>query len=209
MFILGLTGPIATGKSTVSNILKREGALILDADAVVHSLYKAGTEENAHIQSLVSEKITLENGDIDRGALVKIIKQNPSLLKKIESYIHPQVRKAYKKILEAQNNKVDIAVIDAALMYEGNLAALCDKVAVCTCALPIRKERALQREGMTEDKFNMIVSKQMPMDDYKKHANFLIRTDIFLSETEHEVLNLIKKIRTEQPSAWPKNWLNI
>lgn len=209
MFILGLTGPIASGKSTVANLLKQQGTLILNADDIVHTLYKANSEENVYLQKLVGPNILTQDGDIDRKILMAEIKKKPDLLKKIEAYIHPQVRRFYKKEIEKSTHKYEITVIEAPLMFEGNLAELCDKIVVCTCDLYHREQRALQREGMTQDKFNMIIQKQMTMSDYEDHADYLINTGISLTETEHEIIDLMEKIRGELPSAWPTKWSNI
>ena len=209
MYILGLTGPLASGKSTVAGILEQEGALILDADKIVHDFYKSGTEENIRIQDMVGVKITNAAGDIDREKLTAVISRTPSLLKKIETYIHPQVRKKYKQLLQENYGTVDIAVIDAPLMFEGGLNTLCDKVAVCTCDLTHRKERALMRPHMTEAKFTLISEKQMNMSNYEERADFLINTSMSILETEHEVIDIMGNIRGELPKAWPVAWENI
>jgi len=190
--ILGLTGSIAMGKSTVAQMFVDEAIPLFDADAAVHRL------QGPH-GALVSEieaafpGTTGPNG-VDRQKLGPMVLGNPEALARLEAIIHPAVAKLRADFLE-QHRDAPIIIFDIPLLFEKGGASAVDKVLVVSAPAEQQRRRALARDGMTIEKFEHILSLQMP-DAQKRHrADFVIDTGTSIAETREQVRALIKKLR--------------
>jgi dephospho-CoA kinase len=187
--VLGLTGSIATGKSTVAGMFARRDIPIYDADQAVHDLYKDEAVEP--MRGLFPDAII--DGQIDRAALSKHVLGNPENLAKLEALIHPMVQQKMHKFLEqAAENNEKLAILEIPLLFETGKNYPTDFIAVTFCAPEIQKQRALARAGMTEDKFTAIVARQMPQDEKRSRADFEIDTGTDLAKTQSAVDEIIK-----------------
>ncbi|AVX02838.1 dephospho-CoA kinase [Maritalea myrionectae] len=187
--VLGLTGSIATGKSTVAGMFAKRNIPIYDADKAVHELY-AG-EAVAAMGNLFPDAIV--DGKIDRAALSKKVLGQPESFAKLEALIHPMVQQKMHNFLDqATENKEKLAILEIPLLFETGKSYPTDFVAVTFCAPDIQKQRALAREGMNEQKFEAILARQMPQSEKRKRADFEIDTGTSLEQTQSAVDEIIK-----------------
>jgi dephospho-CoA kinase len=191
--ILGLTGSIAMGKSTVAQMFIDADVPLFDADAAVHRLQGPGGALVAEIEAAFPGT-TGPNG-VDRQRLGAIVLGDKVKLAQLESIIHPAVGKMRAEFLEA-NKDAPLIVFDIPLLFEKGGASAVDKVLVVSAPADQQRRRALAREGMTIEKFEHILSLQMPDAEKRKRADFIIDTGTSIVETREQVGNLIKKLRT-------------
>ena len=191
--IIGLTGGIASGKSTVSNFFKELGVEIVDADIVAREISerKATIDE---ICNIFGRDILDENGKIVRGKLRERVFQDKRLVQKLNSIIHPQVIEYFKERKD-ENREDELLIFDVPLLYEAKMDTLCDKVIVVGVDRKKQIERVIQRDGSSEEVARNIVANQMPLEDKIKRANFVIMNDGTLEELKGKVLKVYKELR--------------
>lgn len=191
MIVLGLTGSIGTGKSTTAAMFRDLGVPVHDADATVHDLYRA--EAVAPVAALFPE--ALENGVIDRKALSAVLARSPERFGELEAVIHPLVRARETAFLDAERrNGAPLVLLDIPLLYETGGEKRVDKVVVVTCDPQTQRERVLARPGMTEEKFQLILSRQMPDAEKRRRADFIIDTGRGLDAAREQVEEIIARL---------------
>jgi dephospho-CoA kinase len=197
MMVIGLTGSIATGKSEVAKVLRTLNIPVFDADAMVHDIYENGTAAKV-LANICPDAI---HGDkVDRKILSSMIAKNPTLLSSITAVIHPLVHAAEQDFLNWQNT--DIAVIDSPLILETGRARDMDLLVVVSSSPENQRTRALARPGMTTEKLELIRSKQMPDDEKRAWADYVIENNGSLEELATATKALIAQIRSkEEPHA--------
>lgn len=206
-YILGLTGGLASGKSTVSGFFRDAGAVVIDADALVHQLQKAGTPETQAIADQAGRDVLDANGDIDRQVLAQKVSARQDLLPFLESVLHPAVQREEKKLIQAAVSRGDkLVVLDVPLLFEAGSHKHCDSVALCHAPLEIRKERALSRGNMTEEKWKTLLARRWPDEDALKAADHIIKTDIPEAQTREDVERLVICLKKTSPHAFKKHW---
>ncbi|WP_109356023.1 dephospho-CoA kinase [Sphingorhabdus sp. EL138] len=190
--IIGLTGSIGMGKSTVAQMFADEGVPIFDADAAVHVLQGPGGALVAQIEALFPG--TTDEKGVDRQKLGPAVLGNPDALKQLEALIHPAVGAMRMDFLE-DNKAAPMILFDIPLLFEKSGAAGVDHVIVVSATEDDQRERVLRRPGMTVDKFEKIKSLQMPDEEKRKRADFVIDTSRPLEETRQQVQNTIEKLK--------------
>ena len=173
MIVLGLTGSIGMGKTTTSHMFAAEGAPVHSADAVVHQLYagKAAPLIEAAFPG------TVTNGVVDRERLAARVLDDPDALKRLEAIVHPLVRAEEEAFLEAARQRgACLAVLDVPLLFETGADSRCDKIVVVTAPPEIQRERVLARPGMTEAKLEAILARQVPDEEKRARADFIVDT---------------------------------
>jgi dephospho-CoA kinase len=192
MIVLGLTGSIGTGKSTTAGMFRDLGVPVHDADAAVHDLYR--TDAVAPVAEHFPE--ALSDGVIDRKALSATLARFPDRFATLEAIIHPLVRAREKAFLDAERDRGSpLVLLDIPLLYETEGAARVDKVIVVTCDPEIQRQRVLARPGMTEEKFQLILSRQMPDADKRRRADFLVDTGKGLEAARKAVEEIIGRLK--------------
>lgn len=177
MVILGLTGSIGMGKSTAAAMFRYLGVPVHDADATNHLLMAPGGPAFDQVISAFPE--VLRDGRIDRQMLGKIAFGDGRALKKLESILHPLIRAAEIRFLRSQRMLGrKLVVLDIPLLYETGGEKRCDIVAVVSAPGFIQRQRVLARQGMTDEKFSAILSKQMPDMEKRKRADYVIPTGL-------------------------------
>ena len=177
MVILGLTGSIGMGKSTAAAMFRYLGVPVHDADATNHLLMAPGGPAFDQVISAFPE--VLRDGRIDRQMLGKIVFADGRALKKLESILHPLIRAAEIRFLRSQRMLGrKLVVLDIPLLYETGGEKRCDIVAVVSTPGFIQRQRVLARQGMTDEKFSAILSKQMPDMEKRKRADYVIPTGL-------------------------------
>lgn len=194
MIILGLTGSIGMGKSTTADMFRAEGVPVHDADATVHDLYRS--DAVGPIGAAFPGTIT--NGAVDRAALSAQLAANPARFAELEAIIHPLVRAREQAFLAGQKAKgTAIVVLDIPLLFETGGQARVDKVVVVSCDAGIQRQRVLARPGMTEEKFALILSRQMPDGEKRSRADFVIDTGQGLDHAREQVRAILDSLATE------------
>lgn len=176
MIIVGLTGSIAMGKSTVAAMLKKEGLPVHDADATVHDLMAPGGAAHAQIKAEFNN-VTTADGLIDRQALGRAVFGDQEKRAALEAILHPLVKQHRHSWLEEQKSAGhDIVILDIPLLYETGSDQDCDAVMVVSASPRQQRQRALARPEMTAEKFAAILNAQMPDHEKRSRADFVIPT---------------------------------
>lgn len=192
MKVIGLTGGIATGKSEATKIIRKLNIPVFDADAAVHDIYQNGTGAR-HLKALCPEAI--EEDRVDRKKLSQLIAYHPTLLKQIETIVHPLVRQAENEFLtESRRTKHKLVVIDSPLLIETGHHKDMDATILIDATPETQRSRAMLRPGMTEEKFNMIKSKQMSSSERRQHSNYIIENNGTLADLEIQILRIFKEL---------------
>jgi len=193
--ILGITGGIATGKSTVAGIFRAQDVPVFDADAEVHQLMSQSGAAVEDIARLFPE--TVRNGAIQRKTLGAIVFADNAKLKQLEAILHPRVRAAELQFLdEARTHGAPLVVLEIPLLFETDAHTLCDAVLVTHCAEDVQKERIMARAGMTEDKMQRILDRQIDPALKIKRADYLIDTGRPMAQIESDVNAMIDTLCT-------------
>lgn len=184
MIVLGLTGSIGMGKSTTARMFAAEGVPVYDADRAVHMLYRGRAVEPVEA---AFPGVTID-GAIDRGRLGERVLADPDAMKTLEAIVHPMVREEEDGFLKrARASLARCAVLDVPLLFETGRQGRTDAVVVVTADAEVQRARVLARDGMTEARFNGILSKQMPDVEKRRRAHFLIDTGHGLKPAERAV----------------------
>ncbi|MBB3527331.1 dephospho-CoA kinase [Rhizobium sp. BK456] len=193
MLKIGLTGSIGMGKSTAGKLFAEAGIPLNDSDAVVHDLY-AG--EAAPLVDAAFPG-TMKDGAVDRHELGRQLALDPGGFKRLEAIVHPLVRKREMEFLKRQRRAgAGMVVLDIPLLFETNAWERVDVVVVVSAGPQIQRERVLAREGMTEEKFEMILSRQTPDGEKRRRADYLIDSSRSIAETKERVLEIIADLKT-------------
>jgi dephospho-CoA kinase len=193
MFVLGLTGSLGMGKSTTARFFAEEGVPVHDADAVVHRLYDG--EAAAAIEAAFPGTTTA--GKVDREKLATRVLGDSGALKRLEEIVHPLVQAAERRLLaEAQARGEKVAVLDIPLLFETGGEERVDAVVVVSAPADVQRSRALERPGMTVDKLDAILAKQMPDEEKRRRADFVVDTSRGFAVARAEVRAILGAIAT-------------
>ena len=191
MIVIGLTGSIGMGKTTTAKLFAAEGIPVLDSDAVVHDLYSA--EAVPMIEATFPG--TTISGTVDRLELGNILRENPANFSKLEAIVHPLVRERQEAFLrKAREENQNFAVLDIPLLFETGAETRVDKIVVVSCAPEIQRQRVLSRPGMTEEKFEMILARQMPDAEKRRRADFIIDSGNGVEAARDQVREILQRL---------------
>jgi dephospho-CoA kinase len=194
MFILGLTGSLAMGKSATAKMFAEEGVPVHDADATVHRLYDG--EAVPAIEAAFPG--TTAGGKVDRIELGRRVLGDKAAIRKLEQIVHPMARKAEEAFLAAaERDGTTIAVLDIPLLFETGAEKRCDAVVVVSGPADLQRARAFERPGMSNDKFAAILAQQMPDAEKRARADFVVDTSRGFDAARaqvHEILDRVAKM---------------
>lgn len=197
MIVLGLTGSIGMGKSTAARLFGDEGVPVFEADAAVHALYKGAAVP------LIEAAFpgTTRDGEVDRAVLARAVLDDPEALMRLEALVHPLVRESENAFVEgARAAGAPLVVLDIPLLFEKGGEDRTDLVAVVSAPPEIQRERVLGRPGMTEEKFESILARQMPDAEKRARADIVIDTSGPVEQTRRIVQEIVRRF-TKQPPA--------
>jgi dephospho-CoA kinase len=188
MIVLGLTGSIGMGKSTVAKMFADEGVPVFDADAAVHRLQGP---EGALVKKIEAQfPGTTGPGGVNRGALAERVLGETEALQRLEALVHPAVALEREAFL-ADNAAAPLLVLDIPLLFEAGGSAQVDRIAVVSAPADVQRERVLARPGMTAEKFERILARQMPDSEKRSRADFVIETGVPIEETRRAVRRIL------------------
>lgn len=192
-YLIGLTGNIATGKSTVAKMLRDLGATVIDADALVHELQRPGTPAYEAIVAAFGRSILNRAGEIDRPALGAIVFTDPARLRVLESILHPAVAIESQRRIEAAPTRV--VVYEAIKLIEAGRAGMCDAIWVVTARPEVQLERLMRTRHLSEADARQRIDAQPPQAEKLQHATVVIDNSGDLDETRQHVRAAFEAIK--------------
>jgi len=194
VIVLGLTGSIGMGKSTVAKMFAEEGTPVFESDAAVHRLYAAGGAAVAPVAAAFPGVV--RNGAIDRAALSAKVLGDQEALKRLESIVHPLVRQAQANFLAEQRIAgTPVVVLDIPLLFESTGAKTVDRIVVVSAPPEVQRARVLARPNMTEEKFKRLLARQTPDAEKRARADFVIDTGGSFDATRAQVRAVLDALR--------------
>ena len=188
MKVIGLTGGISSGKSTVSQFLVELGAVIIDADKVGHEAFKPDSEAWREVVAAFGRQIITANGAIDREKLGEIVFSNSEARSQLNQIMHPRMYNLVKTRLEEyQRQGAGVVVLEAPLLLEAGWTSLVDEVWVTTASEATVLKRLRERTGLSEKESLARIRSQLPAEKRVKHADVVINTDCSLEELKAKV----------------------
>jgi len=192
MLRLAITGSIGMGKSTVAKMFEQAGVPLFDADLVVRDLQA----NDPRLIALIGERFpgTVTRGVLDREALGRVVLGAPLELEALEAIVHPEVQAARAHFIES-NKDAPALLFDIPLLFETGGETDFDKVIVVSAPAAIQRDRVLAREGMTEQKLDAILARQMPDEEKRKRADFVIDNGSTFEHAEAQVEHILACLR--------------
>jgi dephospho-CoA kinase len=191
MFVLGLTGSLGMGKSTTAKFFAEEGVPVHDADAAVHRLYES--EAVPLIEAAFPG--TTAGGKVDRDKLAKRVLGDAAAIQKLEEIVHPLVRASEQRFLaEAERQGAKVAVLDIPLLFETKGDERCDAVVVVSAPAEMQRQRAFERPGMSEEKFQAMLAKQMPDAEKRARADFIVDSGQGFEHARAQVRDILARV---------------
>ncbi|MCJ2147325.1 MULTISPECIES: dephospho-CoA kinase [Bacillus] len=190
--VIGLTGGIASGKSTVAQMFQQCGITVVDADVIAKEAVEQGMPAYQKIAETFGQGVLLETGDIDRRKLGEIVFANEEKRMQLNAIVHPEVRKMMiKQRDEAIRAGEQFVVLDIPLLYESGLEHLTDKVIVVWVPMELQLERLMKRNRLTEDEALNRIHAQHSLEEKKKKADAVIDNSGSLKDTEAQLHQLL------------------
>jgi dephospho-CoA kinase len=196
MKVIGLTGGIGSGKSTVSRLLGEMGAVVLDADKVGHQAYQPGTETWKDLVAAFGEDIIAPDSTIDRRKLGEIVFSDPEALVRLNRIVHPRMFDMMKARIEEYNGQgVEVVVLEAAILLEANWTPLVDEVWVTVASDLTVVQRTRERTGLPEEQIRARIRSQLSNEERTKQAKVVITNDGDMEELRAKVDELWNRLR--------------
>lgn len=197
MLLIGLTGSIGMGKSETAKMFRELGVPVYDADAAVHKLYEKGGKAVEPLRAAFPAAIV--DDAVDRKALSRCVIGMPDEMKKLEAIVHPLVGEAQMEFLRANMEAGQaMAVLDIPLLYETGGETRVDIVVVVSAPYDIQKTRVLARPDMDEAKFAAIHAKQVPDEEKRRRADFVVESDKGLDHARAQVAAIVEALKTRE-----------
>lgn len=196
MKLIGLTGGIASGKSTVAKILARLGAAIVDADALAREVVEPEQDAWREIVKIFGPEVLQPDRTLDRQKLRAIIFNDPAARKKLESIIHPRVRAlAEERIAQYSAAGYEVIVYEVPLLFEGKLHEWLRPVLLVACSVAVQRRRLQQRDALSAEAADKHIAAQMSLEEKRRLADYTIENDGDWADLERQVRAVLEKIR--------------
>lgn len=193
-FLVGLTGSIGMGKTETAKMFARLGIPVYDADAAVHRLYEPDGAAVPEIEKAFPGSV--REGAVDRQELSRRLAGNAQAFQRLEAIVHPLVAREQRAFLDAAvADGADIVVLDIPLLFETGGHARMDAVVVVSAPPDVQRKRVLARPGMTEDKLDHILARQMPDAEKRAKAHFVVETDKGLDHAFAQVRGIVETLK--------------
>ncbi|XRG77391.1 dephospho-CoA kinase [Rossellomorea sp. GAMAL-10_SWC] len=193
--IFGLTGSIASGKSTVSNFLKELNVPIVDADVIAKKVVEIGQPAYKKIVEAFGSEVLLNSGEINRPILGSIIFNNKEKRLQLNEIVHPEVRREMKEQADRYIKEGEpLVILDIPLLYEGNSIELVEKVIVVTVSEENQLKRLMNRNGLSKEDALLRIASQLPVKEKAARADYVIDNNGDFEDTKRQVKDLLNKI---------------
>lgn len=190
-FVLGLTGSLGMGKTTAARYFADAGVPVHDSDAVVHALYE-GKAVPAIEQAFPG---STSDGKVDRARLAAVVLDDPAALARLEAIVHPLVSESTDEFLaDAKAKGAPVVVLDVPLLFETDTYRRCDAIVVVSAPAEIQRRRVLERPGMTEEKFNAILARQLPDAEKRRRADFVVDSSQDFEHGRAQVRDILRAV---------------
>jgi dephospho-CoA kinase len=203
MLIIGLTGSIGMGKSTAAARFRQLGIAVCDADAEVHKLYEGPAV--AAIEAAFPGSTT--GGKVDRQKLAQALIADPSRFARLEAIVHPMVREVQRQFLRAEAGRgAGMAVLEIPLLLEAGGHSRVDVVVVVSAPPEMQRERVLARPGMSLEKLEQILARQLHDSDKRALADFVVDTGGTVAESAAQVDKIVESLQGRHGETYAKHW---
>jgi dephospho-CoA kinase len=191
---IGLTGSIGMGKSTAASMLRDMGLPVYDADATVHRLLASGGAAVKPVLALFPDAGSITSG-IDRNHLGGLVFGDPAALRRLESVLHPMVRAAQRRFIDAcKRRRARAVILDIPLLFERPSGEIFDAVILVTAPALLQRQRVLRRPGMTRTKFADILARQMPDAEKRRRTRYIATTGLGRRSTRQQLQRFLQMI---------------
>jgi dephospho-CoA kinase len=203
MLVVGLTGSIGMGKSTVAARLRALGIAVFDADAEVHRLYEGPAV--AAIEAAFPG--TSDGQRVDRQRLSTALMAKPGDFARLEAIVHPLVFAAERAFLQEQAARgAKLAVLEVPLLLEGGRRPRVDVIIVVSTAAELQRQRVLRRPGMTPEKLEQVLARQMPDAEKRARADYVVDTSGTFAESDAQVDRIVESLQDKNATAFQEFW---
>ena len=199
MLKVGLTGGLASGKTFVAQTLEQLGCHVAQADRMGHEVLRRGGEAYDDVIREFGEDILTADKEIDRKALGRLVFSDPALLQRLNALVHPHVFRRQQEFfsqVEARDAK-GIAVVEAAIMIETGSYKRYDRLVVAVCPPELQLRRCMERDGVSEEEARQRLSRQMPLEEKRPYADFIIDTSGSKDDTTNQVRKVHQQLLVE------------
>lgn len=187
MLLVGLTGGIGTGKSTVARMLERRGAVVFDADVLAREAVEPGTPGHAAVIERFGANVLAPGGELDREALASIVFADPAARRDLEAIVHPEVRRLFAEGAETYRDTARIVVFSAPLLVETGMHTAFDVLIVVSAPTQAQVERLMRQRGMSEEAILARIAAQAPAEVKAEAADVLVENEGTLEELDAHV----------------------
>ena len=196
MLLVGLTGGIGSGKSTVARLLEKRGAVVFDADLLAREAVEPGTPGHAAVIERFGADVLAPGGELDREALASIVFADPAARRDLEQIVHPEVRRLFAEGSEAYRDTDRVVVFSAPLLVETGMHTAFEVLVVVSATVVTQIERLMRQRGMSEPSIRARIDAQAPLEDKAAAADFLVDNEGSLDELESQVEQLWNDLST-------------
>ncbi|MFC4737526.1 dephospho-CoA kinase [Bacillus daqingensis] len=200
---LGLTGSIATGKSTAAGFFREEGCPVIDADVIAREVVQPGAPALQEIESAFGSSVIAGDGTLDREKLGTIIFNDPQKREQLNAMVHPAIREKMKEQAEEAEASHPIVVLDIPLLFENELFYLVDQTAVVYVPEQVQKERLMKRNNYSEEEALSRMDSQLSIEEKKQRADFVILNTGPEEETSRQVKKLVEALLKKHQDGTP------
>jgi len=187
VLLVGLTGGIGSGKSTVARMLEERGAVVFDADVLARAVVEPGTPGHAAVTERFGANVLAPGGELDREALASIVFADPAARRDLEAIVHPEVRRLFAEGSEVYRETDRVVVFSAPLLVETGMHTAFDVLVVVSATTTTQVERLMRERGMSEAAILARIDAQAPLEDKAEVADFLVDNEGTLDELDQQV----------------------
>ena len=187
MLLVGLTGGIGSGKSTVACMLEERGAIVLDADELAHRVIAPGTPGHEKVVERFGPNVLAPGGDVDREALASIVFADAAARRDLEAIVHPEVRRMFAEEAERYRDTDKVVVLSAPLIVETGMYSVFEVLMIVSTRIETQVERLVRERGMSEESVRARIAAQLPLEAAAEVADVIVDNEGTLEELEGQV----------------------